>query len=323
MPRPGGCVMGIDIAFGPADGRCRWHNVRRLRRVGTDRGALHAGCAVGDGRAAGSLVNVAFGPGGSMETAVSGQAQETIELAAVHGAAITAGMKSTFRVAAGMIAAVVSTGVVASAVVTAGMVAAAFETARMVAPFGRTASVISAPFETAAVVSAAAKAVGVESAAAKAISMVSTAFKAAGMEPATAEPAATKAAAAKAAEAAGRNWRLGASTDAEHDEKRCRNEPVHEITSYFFSEMRSSTTSGVSGKEAPPALRATDRQPSTLSSPGTRISRSRDAVGVPSGRRRTIRSASLRAWRSRVPCHVRRRHRTTTSGSARPWDPSR
>ena len=37
------------------------------------------------------------------------------------------------------------------------------------------------------------------------------------------------------------------------------------------------------GQGAPPMVRATDRQPSTLSSPGTRISRSRDEVGVPSG----------------------------------------
>ena len=55
---------------------------------------------MGDGRAAGGLIDATFGPGGRMETAVGGQAEETIELPAVHGAAIAARVESALTEAA-------------------------------------------------------------------------------------------------------------------------------------------------------------------------------------------------------------------------------
>ena len=87
--------MGVDITLGSADGRSAGKASAGCRAVGTDRGAVNSGFAVGDGRAAGSLVDMAFGPAHRMETAVRRQTEETVELAAVHGA-VGPGVESAF-----------------------------------------------------------------------------------------------------------------------------------------------------------------------------------------------------------------------------------
>ena len=70
-----------------------------------------------------------------------------------------------------------------------------------------------------------------------------------------------------------------------HRDRRPR-ETIRRYSSTFFNVLLRDPVEhdfGRIGQLPPPAVRATDRQPSTLSSPGTRISRSRDEVGVPSG----------------------------------------
>ena len=100
--------MGVDIAAGPFDDRAVGDMPPAAAPAGPTATSVNAGRAVGDGRAAGPMIDVAPAPprqaaapsgpamapprgmeaaGGSVHSAVGGQAEKAVQLSAADGAA--------------------------------------------------------------------------------------------------------------------------------------------------------------------------------------------------------------------------------------------